>query len=49
MTWWAESVSDAAAGIPNVIWFRRKFLMDFLDGVAYALVTGVAFALLWPR
>lgn len=45
----AGLLTHAAAGVPNVIWFRRKFLMDFLDGVAYALVTGAAFAALWPE
>lgn len=44
----AGFLTHAASGIPTVIWFRRKFLMDFIDGVAYALATGAAFALLWP-
>lgn len=38
----------AIGGAPSIIWFRRKFLLDWLDGAAYALATGAAFALLWP-
>lgn len=45
----AGLLTHVAAGVPTVIWFRRKFLMDLLDGVAYALATGAAFALLWPN
>lgn len=41
-------LTHAAAGIPTIIWFRRKFLMDLIDGIVYALATGAAFALLWP-
>jgi hypothetical protein len=37
------------AGIPTLIWFRRKCTMDLLDGLAYALATGAAFTLLWPE
>ncbi|MEO1496932.1 MAG: hypothetical protein AAFV43_07250 [Planctomycetota bacterium] len=44
----AGLLTYAAAGTPTLIWFRRKWLMDLLDGVAYALATGAAFALLWP-
>ena len=42
-------LTHAVGGLPSIIWFRRKFWMDFLDGVAYAAATGAAFALLWPR
>lgn len=45
----AGFLTHVAAGVPTIIWFRRKFLMDLLDGLAYALATGAAFALLWPR
>lgn len=45
----AALLTHAVGRLPSVIWFRRKFLMDCLDGVAYALATGAAFALLWPR
>lgn len=44
----AALLTHAAAGVPTVIWFRRRFLMDLLDGVAYAIATGLAFMLLWP-
>lgn len=44
----AGVLAHVAAGIPTIIWFRRKFLMDLLDGLAYSLATGAAFALLWP-
>lgn len=37
------------AGIPNGIWFKRKLLWDVVDGIAFALLTGVIFALLWPK
>ena len=37
------------AGIfPGVFWFKRKIAMDLIDKVAYALVTGLVFAALWP-
>jgi len=38
-------------GIPNAIWFgasRHSVLMNVIDGVAYGLLVGVVFALLWP-
>jgi hypothetical protein len=38
----------ASSGLLNAIWFRRKILGDILDGVVYGLITGAAFALLWP-
>lgn len=34
---------------PGVFWFRRKVAMDLVDKLAYALVTGLIFAALWPR
>jgi len=40
-----------AGGVLNDIWFRktpRAMLMNFVDGVAYAAILGVIFALLWP-
>lgn len=45
----AGLLTHVAAGVPTIVWFRRKFLMDLLDGGAYAFATGAAFALLWPR
>ncbi|TWT46629.1 hypothetical protein [Botrimarina hoheduenensis] len=44
----AAALTHVAAGIPSIIWFRRKFAMDLLDGLAYSLATGAAFTLLWP-
>lgn len=38
-----------SAKFPMVFWFRRKILMDVLDGVAFALATGLIFAALWPK
>ena len=37
-----------SSGQLNAVWFPRRTLMDFLDGIAYGLVTGLIFALLWP-
>ncbi len=37
------------AGIPNDIWFRRPFVTNFIDGIAYAMVSGLLFAALWPK
>lgn len=45
----AGFLTHVLAGIPTIIWFRRKFLMDLLDGLAYSLATGAAFVLLWPQ
>ena len=33
---------------PGVFWFKRKVLMDLADKAAYAVVTGLIFAALWP-
>ncbi len=36
---------------PNAIWFGKKLrsvVMDVIDGVAYGLITGLLFAMLWP-
>jgi hypothetical protein len=32
----------------NAIWFKKAVLKDMLDGLAYALLTGLVFAMLWP-
>ncbi len=37
--------------LPNAIWFQkpaRAIAMEVVDGIAYALIVGAAFALLWP-
>ncbi len=44
----AGLLTHCAAKFPNVFWFRRKVAMDLVDGVAYALITGVIFAVMWP-
>ena len=36
------------SGHLNSIWFRRRILMDSLDGIAYGVLTGLIFAMLWP-
>lgn len=39
------------AFIPSMIWFGgsfRAFLMCFIDGIAYGLITGAIFAGMWP-
>jgi len=44
-------LSYSFAFIPNGIWFGSKpraIVNCILDGVAYGLLTGVVFALLWP-
>ena len=33
---------------PGVFWFKRQVAMDLLDKVAYAVATGLIFAVLWP-
>ena len=37
-----------SSGQLNAIWFPRKTSMDFVDGIAYGIITGLIFALLWP-
>ena len=38
----------ASSGILNGIWFQRKMLTNFVDGVVYGLILGLIFAFLWP-
>lgn len=45
----AGLLAHIAAKFPFVLWFRRRILMDVLDGVIFAILTGVIFALLWPK
>lgn len=45
----AALLAHVAAKFPGVFWFRKKVAMDVLDGVVFALATGVIFAALWPR
>ena len=47
----AGVLAYAFATIPNNIWFGKpvkSIMLDTADGVAYGLVTGLVFALLWP-
>jgi hypothetical protein len=37
-----------SSGQLHAIWFPRRMRMDFLDGIAYGVATGLVFALLWP-
>lgn len=45
----AGLLAHVSANFPHVFWFRRRIAMEVLDGVAFALVTAVIFAYLWPR
>jgi len=41
--------AHVAAKFPHVFWFRRKIAMDVVDGIVYAIATGIVFGLLWPK
>jgi hypothetical protein len=45
----AGLLAHIAGTFPFVFWFRRKTMMCVLDGLAFALATGLIFASLWPR
>ncbi len=48
----AGVLAYGAGGGLGEIWFTKPLrakIMDFIDGAAYGLVTGVVFALLWPN
>lgn len=45
----AGLLAHIAAKFPFVFWFRRKIILDVLDGVVYAVATGLIFAALWPK
>lgn len=47
-TFVAAFLVHVMGGVAHVIWFRRKLLMDALDGLVFALITGLVFAALWP-
>lgn len=38
----------ASSGQLNAIWFPRRTLMDFLDGIVFGLLMGLIFGFLWP-
>jgi hypothetical protein len=44
----AGILTYGTANILNGIWFGRKMVADIVDGIAYGLITGAIFALLWP-
>lgn len=44
----AGILAYCCGGIPNAIWFQQKFLSNLVDGIAYGLITGAMFGLLWP-
>jgi hypothetical protein len=44
----AGVLTYGTANILNGIWFGRKMVSDIVDGIAYGLITGAIFALLWP-
>jgi hypothetical protein len=44
----AGILTFCAAGIPNAIWFRWKIAWSLVDGLVFAMITGLIFALLWP-
>ena len=44
-------LSYSMAIVPSGIWFKRTWntvFKEILDGVAYGVITGLAFAWLWP-
>ena len=45
----AGLLAHISAKFPFVFWFRRKIAMDVLDGIAFALATGLIYAWLWPK
>lgn len=44
----AGVLAHCFAKFPHVFWFPQRVAMSLVDGVAYALATGLIFALLWP-
>lgn len=45
----AGLLAHVSAKFPFVFWFRRRIIMDVVDGIAYAFATGLIFAFLWPK
>jgi hypothetical protein len=41
-------LTHASSGVLNSIWFKRRIIMDVLDGIVYGLLIGLIFALMWP-
>lgn len=44
----AALLTHCAGQFPGVFWFKRRVAMDMVDGVVFAIATGLIFALLWP-
>ncbi|TWT37241.1 hypothetical protein KOR34_21880 [Posidoniimonas corsicana] len=44
----AGLLTHCFAKFPSVFWFPQKVAMSLLDGVVYAVLTGLVFAGLWP-
>jgi hypothetical protein len=44
----AGMLTYGTASILNGIWFGRKMAADIADGIAYGVLTGMIFAILWP-
>jgi hypothetical protein len=38
----------ASSGQLNAVWFPRRTLNDFIDGIVYGILMGLIFGLLWP-
>ncbi|MDP1563818.1 MAG: hypothetical protein Q8M16_20745 [Pirellulaceae bacterium] len=38
----------ASSGQLNAVWFPRRTLKDFIDGIVYGIFMGLIFAFLWP-
>jgi hypothetical protein len=44
----AGLLTHCAGQFPGVFWFRRRVAMNLLNGAAYAVATGLIFAVMWP-
>lgn len=44
----AAFLTFTAATVPGAIWFRLRLTGYLIDGILYALATGLIFAALWP-
>lgn len=38
----------ASSGMLNAVWFPRRVLTDFIDGIVYGVAMGLIFWLFWP-
>ena len=41
-------LTHASSGVLNAIWFKRRIIMDVIDGIVYGIIIGLIFALMWP-